>query len=75
MITKLVRLALSAEYSRVPIRRADIGTKVLGENGARQFKAVFDGAQMELQGKFGMQMVELPGRVKQELGMTQRRCE
>lgn len=61
---KLVRLALSCEYSRIPIRRADISTKVLGETGTRQFKAVFERAQLELRTKFGMQMEELPSREK-----------
>ena len=61
---KLVRLALSCEYSRIPIRRADISTKVLGETGTRQFKVVFERAQHELRTKFGMQMEELPSREK-----------
>ena len=36
--------------------------KVLGEQGARQFKVVFEAAQKVLREKFGMQMVELPAR-------------
>ncbi|KAE8352560.1 MAGE-domain-containing protein [Aspergillus coremiiformis] len=64
MVKKLVRLALATEYSRQPIRRTDISTKVLGEQGTRQFKPVFAAAQLVLQEKFGMQMVELPGREK-----------
>lgn len=74
MISKLVRYALSAEYARIPIRRGDISTKVLGESGSRQFKQVFDGAQSELRSKFGMQMTELPGRDKDKMGMIQRRA-
>lgn len=64
MMKKLVRLALSCEYSRIPIRRTDISTKVLGETGTRQFKVVFERAQHELRTKFGMQMEELPSREK-----------
>ncbi|KAB8237897.1 MAGE-domain-containing protein [Aspergillus alliaceus] len=64
MVKKMVRFALASEYSRLPIRRTEISTKVLGEQGARQFKAVFEAAQKALREKFGMQMVELPGREK-----------
>ncbi|OQD69979.1 hypothetical protein PENDEC_c028G00631 [Penicillium decumbens] len=72
MIQKLVRLALSSEYPRLPIRRADISTKVLGEQGSRQFKLVFEHAQRELRHKFGMEMTELPAREK--ITITQRRA-
>ena len=68
---KLVRYAISCEYSRTPIRRADISTKVLGEAGLRQFKLVFASAQAELASKFGMSMQELPGREK--TGLKERR--
>ncbi|EYE99375.1 MAGE-domain-containing protein [Aspergillus ruber CBS 135680] len=72
MVKKLVRLALASEYSRQVIRRTDISAKVLGEQGARQFKAVFQGAQKALQERFGMQMVELPG--KEKVTISQRRA-
>ncbi|ERF70567.1 hypothetical protein EPUS_07864 [Endocarpon pusillum Z07020] len=72
MMKKLVRLALSCEYSRIPIRRADISTKVLGETGTRQFKVVFERAQHELRTKFGMQMEELPS--KEKFTISQRRA-
>lgn len=62
MVKKLVRLALASEYARQPIRRTDISAKVLGEQGARQFKTVFEEAQKALRMRFGMEMVELPGR-------------
>ncbi|KAE8333084.1 MAGE family-domain-containing protein [Aspergillus sergii] len=62
MVKKMVRLALASEYARQPIRRTEISTKVLGEQGVRQFKVVFESAQRVLREKFGMQMVELPGR-------------
>ncbi|KAL2821092.1 MAGE family-domain-containing protein [Aspergillus granulosus] len=62
MVKKLVRLALSSEYSRQPIRRVDISNKVLGES--RQFKLVFEQAQKVLKETFGMQLTELPGREK-----------
>lgn len=73
MIQKMVRLALSSEYSRLPIRRADITAKVLGAQGSRQFKVVFESAQRELRKKFGMEMTELPAREK--VTVTQRRGE
>lgn len=66
---KLVRLALSTEYSRTPLRRSDISTKVFKENNAhgRGFKAVFEAAQRILQDTFGMQLVELPSKEKTTL--------
>ncbi|KAL6234396.1 hypothetical protein BDW75DRAFT_164635 [Aspergillus navahoensis] len=72
MVKKLVRLALSSEYSRQPIRRVDISNKVLGEQGARQFKAVFEGAQRALAETFGMQLAELPQ--KEKVTIQQRRA-
>lgn len=73
MVKKMVRLALASEYSRLPIRRTDISTKVLGEQGSRQFKTVFEQAQKSLRTKFGMEMVELPAREK--VTILQRRGE
>ncbi|KAJ5774523.1 hypothetical protein N7457_009419 [Penicillium paradoxum] len=72
MVKKLVRLAMASEYSRLPIRRNDISTKVLGEQGSRQFKPVFEQAQRELKQRFGMQMSELPAREK--VTISQRRA-
>ncbi|KAF2455953.1 MAGE family-domain-containing protein [Lineolata rhizophorae] len=66
MVKKLVRLALAHEYARRPIRRQDIVEKVLG-NHSRQFKNVFNEAQMQLRATFGMEMVELPLREKVSL--------
>lgn len=60
---KLVRYALSCEYARVTIKRADISSKVLGSH-SRKFKEVFIAANNELQDVFGMEMVELPTREK-----------
>lgn len=61
---KLVRYALSCEYSRTPIRRADIGTKILAGGNGRQFKEVFAQAQFMLETTWGMKMEELPVREK-----------
>lgn len=44
---------------------------VLGAHGGRQFKHVFEDAQRELRGKFGMEMTELP--VKEKVTISQRR--
>ncbi|KAI9794537.1 MAG: hypothetical protein M1816_004424 [Peltula sp. TS41687] len=71
MVKKMVRLALACEYARQPIRRVDMGAKVLGQYG-RQFKYVFARAQIELREKFGMEMVELPMREK--ITISQRRA-
>lgn len=71
MVKKMVRLALSSEFARLPIRRTDISAKVLGEQGSRQFKAIFDETQRVLRSRFGMQLVELPAREK--VTITQRR--
>lgn len=72
MKKKLVRLALACEYQRRPIRRADVSEKVLGSQG-RQFKKVFEEAQIELRSVFGMEMVELPAREK--ITLQERRGE
>ncbi|PYH71515.1 MAGE domain-containing protein [Aspergillus vadensis CBS 113365] len=72
MVKKMVRLALASEFSRLPIRRSDISVKVLGEQGTRQFKMVFEEAQRVLQEKFGMEMMELP--VKEKVTVQQRRA-
>ena len=71
MVKSLVRLAISAEFARAPIRRSDISSKVLGETSSRQFKVVFERAQMELKTVFGMQLEELPSREK--VTISQRR--
>lgn len=65
LVKKMVRFALASEYARIPIRRADISTKVLGEQGTGMFKTVFAQAQRHLREKFGMEMTELPPRDKQ----------
>lgn len=67
MVKDMVRLALACEYSRQPIRRKEISTKVLGDQGSRQFKTVFEQAQKELRYRFGMEMTEQPA--KANLGM------
>lgn len=71
MVAKMVRLALACEYHRRPIRRADISEKVLGSSGGRQFKTVFNQAQLQLRTVFGMEMAELPAREK--VTLAQRR--
>ncbi|EME88116.1 uncharacterized protein MYCFIDRAFT_100179, partial [Pseudocercospora fijiensis CIRAD86] len=71
MAKKMVRLALSCELARKPIRRQEVGEKVLGANN-RMFKKVFDQAQMHLNAVFGMEMVELPSR--ERLTVQQRRA-
>ena len=73
LVKKLVRLALATEYSRQPLRRADISTKVFKDSGSsgRGFKGVFAEAQKILANVFGMKLVELPGREK--TGIKERR--
>lgn len=73
MSRKLVRLALSYEYQRRTIRRADISEKVLGANNSRKFKDVWNQAQGSLRDVFGVEMVELP--VKEKVTLQQRRGE
>jgi hypothetical protein len=67
---KLVRYAISCEYSRRPIKRQDITAKVLDVH-SRQFRPVFAEAQMMLEATFGMMMVELPRQEK--VTMAQKR--
>ena len=72
----LVRYALACEYSRTPIKRADITSKVMGLHKTVKFKDVFDHANGQLMDTFGMMMVELPNRekmtMKQKRGMHHR---
>lgn len=75
MVKKMVRLALASEYSRLPIRRTDISAKVLGEQGTRQFKIVFEQAQKELRSRFGMEMSELPAREKTTISQRRGKFE
>ncbi|KAM4064940.1 MAGE family protein [Hirsutella rhossiliensis] len=63
---KLVRYAISCEYSRTPIRRDGIKERVLGNQG-RSFKRVFVLAQKQLREIWGMELRELPVREKMSL--------
>lgn len=79
MTKKLVRLALSCEFGRQPIRRSDINAKILkaGDGGTAKpqrgvnFKTVFNNAQTTLRTVFGMEMVDLPSR--ERIGLNDRR--
>ncbi|KFZ05268.1 hypothetical protein V501_08515 [Pseudogymnoascus sp. VKM F-4519 (FW-2642)] len=64
LVMKLVRYALACEFGRVPIRREGIREKVFAKHGGRKFQQLFDEAQVHLEEKFGMQMVELPSKEK-----------
>ncbi|OBT79887.1 hypothetical protein VF21_01655 [Pseudogymnoascus sp. 05NY08] len=64
LVMKLVRYALACELGRVPIRREGIREKVFAKHGGRKFQQLFDEAQVHLEEKFGMQMVELPSKEK-----------
>ncbi|KAI4202840.1 MAG: hypothetical protein LQ350_002338 [Teloschistes chrysophthalmus] len=72
MVKKLVRLALASEYSRQPIRRADITAKVMAPNTGRQFKTVFEQANHQLRSTFGCEMTELPQ--KEKVTISQKRA-
>ncbi|KAL8994795.1 MAG: hypothetical protein Q9169_005331 [Polycauliona sp. 2 TL-2023] len=72
MVKKLVRLALASEYSRQPIRRADITTKVMAPHTGRQFKTIFEEANHQLRSTFGCQMTELPQ--KEKVTISQKRA-
>ncbi|KAM3436338.1 hypothetical protein NHJ13734_005108 [Beauveria thailandica] len=63
---KMIRYALSCEYSRTPIRRDGIKERVLGNQG-RAFKRVFALAQKQLRTIWGMELRELPVREKMSL--------
>ena len=64
MTKNLVRLALAAEYARLPLRRSDITAKALGGSSGRSFKNVFAAAQTILRKKFGMTLLPLPAKEK-----------
>ncbi|KYK59870.1 MAGE protein [Drechmeria coniospora] len=63
---KLVRYALSCEYSRTAIRRDGIKERVLLNQG-RSFKRIFALAQTQLRAVWGMELRELPVREKMSL--------
>ncbi|KAF7548107.1 hypothetical protein G7046_g8786 [Stylonectria norvegica] len=63
---KLVRYAISCEYSRTVIRRDGIKERVLGNQG-RSFRRIFDLAQKQLRAVWGMELRELPVREKMSL--------
>ncbi|PFH56093.1 hypothetical protein XA68_17077 [Ophiocordyceps unilateralis] len=63
---KLVRYAISCEYSRTTIRREGIKERVLGSHG-RSFKKVLELAQKQLRAVWGMELRELPVREKMTL--------
>ncbi|KAL0640841.1 hypothetical protein Q9L58_000148 [Maublancomyces gigas] len=71
LVKKFVRFALASEYTRQPLKRVDINSKVLGSRG-RMFKEIFEQSQKELRHIFGMELVELPMREKTKL--SQRRA-
>lgn len=61
---------MAHEFSRQPIRRADISKNIVG---GRKLNAVFEKAQEELRNVWGMEMVELP--VREKRGLHQRRSK
>ncbi|GJN67376.1 MAGE protein [Purpureocillium lilacinum] len=63
---KLIRYAISCEYSRTAIRRDGIKERVLGNQG-RAFKRIFALAQKQLRSIWGMELRELPVREKMSL--------
>ncbi|KIW15409.1 hypothetical protein PV08_05455 [Exophiala spinifera] len=69
LVKKLVRLALATEYSRTPLRRSDIHTKIFKDSNThgRSFKTIFNSAQDILKDTFGMHLVELPSKEKTSL--------
>jgi hypothetical protein len=74
MARRLVRLALSLEHARLPIRRDAIVKDVLQGASSRCFAAVFTSAQEKLKDTFGMQLEELPAKDKKKgMSMTQMR--
>ncbi|KAH7158009.1 MAGE family-domain-containing protein [Dactylonectria estremocensis] len=66
MAKKLIRYAISCEYSRTAIRRDGIKERVLGNRG-RSFKRIFALAQIQLKKVWGMELRELPVREKMTL--------
>lgn len=72
---KLVRLALSSEYARQPLRRTDVNAKIMKDAASAgnkvQFRTVFNEAQKTLRDVFGMELVDLPSR--ERTGINERR--
>ncbi|KAK5046630.1 hypothetical protein LTR84_007391 [Exophiala bonariae] len=69
LIKRLVRLALATEFSRTPLRRSDISTKIFKDSylSGRSFRSIFEGAQTVLRETFGMELFELPSKEKTNL--------
>ncbi|CAM1502170.1 Fc.00g041540.m01.CDS01 [Cosmosporella sp. VM-42] len=63
---KLIRYAISCEFSRTAIRRDGIKERVLGNQG-RSFRKIFAIAQTQLREVWGMELRELPVREKMSL--------
>lgn len=63
VVKRLVRYALACEYQRMTIKRPVITEKVIRRKGCN-FKLIFETAQKRLRHEFGLEMVELPSRVK-----------
>ena len=70
-VKNLVRLALASEFSRTSLKRSDIPSKIQLQD-SRQFKTIFEKAQVVLRATFGMELVELPA--KDRVTMTQKRA-
>lgn len=68
---KLVRLALSSEYARQPLRRVTIDAKIMRDAASFgnkvQFRTVFNEAQKTLRNIFGMELVDLPRSEKTDI--------
>ncbi|KAF2433963.1 MAGE-domain-containing protein [Tothia fuscella] len=67
---KLVRYALSCEYSRRPIRREEFA-KQMGTHSTK-FNAVYKEANLMLQDRFGMEMVQFA--MKEKVTLKERRA-
>ncbi|MCJ1307083.1 hypothetical protein MMC25_000729 [Agyrium rufum] len=72
IVKKFVRLALASEFTRTPIRRAEVGVKVLGPTHARSFKHTFARTQSVLAETFGLTLTELP--LKERVTVAQKRA-
>lgn len=68
---KLVRLAISSEYARQPLRRTDINVKIMKDATSAgtkiPFRNVFNDAQKTLRDIFGMELVDLPSRERTDI--------
>lgn len=64
-VKEMVRLAVSHEYRRTPLRKDDIKERVLGDH-SKAFPVILERAQITLKSVFGMELIEITKETKNQ---------